>query len=297
MRSLLLAAAFLILQTTSAFTQISEEERSWNQPVEPFKIAGNIYYVGASDITSYLITTPKGHILIDSGFLETVSQIRQNVAKLGFKFEDIKILLNSHAHYDHAGGLAELKRLTKAKLLLSEADSGLMARGGKDDPNFGDRFPFEPAPVDETFRDGKTVKLGGATLTANITAGHTKGCTTWTTTASEDRRKYNVIFVCSTSAPGYKLIKNAAYHEIVSDYERTFARLKKMKVDIFLGSHGAIFGLEAKASALRTRPAANPFIDPAGYREYLQTSEANFLKLLKSQQEQKEQVIAPSLPQ
>ncbi len=286
MRSLLLAAAFLLLQTTFAFTQISEQERSWNQPVEPFKIAGNIYYVGASDITSYLITTPKGHILIDSGFLETVPQIRENVAKLGFKFEDIKILLNSHAHYDHAGGLAELKRLTKAKLLLSEGDSDLMANGGKSDPNFGDRFPFESAPVDETFRDGKTVKLGGAALKANITSGHTKGCTTWTTTAVENTRKYNVIFVCSTSAPGYKLVGNAAYPEIAEDYSRTFARLKKMDVDIFLGSHGGIFDLEGKSKLLRTG-AANPFIDPEGYLEYLKQSEAAFLEKLKAQQEQK----------
>ena len=129
----------------TAFGQRTEEERSWNQPVEPFKIAGNIYYVGASDVTSYLITTPKGHILIDSGFAETVPQIQANVAKLGFKIADVKILLNSHGHYDHAGGIAELKRLTGAKLLVSRPDEKLFINGGLKDPNYGDRFPFEAA--------------------------------------------------------------------------------------------------------------------------------------------------------
>ena len=273
--------AFAIL----IFAQKNDEERSWNQPVEPFKIAGNIYYVGASDITSYLITTPKGHYLIDSGFIETVPQIKANIAKLGFKLSDVRILLNSHAHYDHAGGMAELRRLTKAKLLVSQPDFELMSNGGKGDPNFGDRFAFESARADETFADGKKIRLGGTVLKANITAGHTRGCTTWTTEVSENLRKHNVVFVCSTSAPGYKLAGNDKYPSIFEDYQRTFERLEKVRVDIFLGSHGNIYGLEGKIARLRSG-GVNPFIDPTSYREYLAASKAYIYDTYKRQQAQ-----------
>jgi metallo-beta-lactamase class B len=266
------------------FSQKTEEERSWNQPVEPFNIIGNIYYVGASDVTAYLITTPKGHILIDSGFFETVPQIKQNITKLGFKLEDVKILLNSHAHYDHAGGLAELKRLTRAKLLASRDDARLLAMGGKGDPNFEDRFPFEPVTADGLLTDGTKVKLGGEVLTANITPGHTKGCTTWTTTAAENGRKHNVIFVCSTTAPGYKLVDNAGYPGIATDYEYTFERLKKMKVDVFLASHGNFYNLEEKSARKRKGESPNPFIDPSGYKKFLNETEATFLAKLRDQQ-------------
>ncbi len=263
--------------------QRTEEERSWNQPVEPFKIAGNIYYVGASDVTSYLITTPKGHFLIDSGFVETVPQIKANIVKLGFKVEDVKILLNSHAHYDHAAGLAELKRSTKAKLMMSDADAELLANGGLNDPNFGDRFPMEAVRANRTFRDGKQIKLGGVTMTANITPGHTRGCTTWTTEVKEKSLELTAIFVCSTSAPGYKLVGNEKYPTIYADYQRTFERLERLKPDIFLGAHGGIYDLEGKIEALKQNPSRNPFIDPSGYREYLKRSKASIEAAYRSQ--------------
>jgi metallo-beta-lactamase class B len=281
-----LIIAFFLL-SSSTFAQKSAEERSWNQPVAPFKIAGNIYYVGASDVTSYLVTTPKGHILIDSGFLETVPQIRENIAKLGFKFSDIKILLNSHAHYDHAGGLAELRRLTRAKLFVSRLDEPLFVNGGKQDPNFGDKFPFEPTKPDRLLNDLEKVKLGGSTLTANVTSGHTKGCTTWTTTVRDAGKEYNVVFVCSTSSPGYKLINNSAYPTIVDDYAKTFERLNRLKVDIFLGSHGNIYDLEGKIERLK-KGRSNPFIDPQGYRDYVANSEAAFHKKLEEQKSSKQ---------
>ena len=229
-------ALFLFILSVSSFClgQLSETEQAWNQPVEPFKIAGNIYYVGASDLAAYLITTPNGHILLDSGMLQTVPQINANVAKLGFKIEDIKFLINSHAHYDHAGGLAELKRLTGAQLYTTEADAKLLARGGKDDPNFDDKYPFEAVTADTTFSDGFRLKHGGSVLKAMVTAGHTKGCTTWATEVNDAGRKLNVVFVCSTTAPGYKLLGNERYPEIASDYETTFKRLKALNIDIFL---------------------------------------------------------------
>jgi metallo-beta-lactamase class B len=271
----------------SAFGQLGEQEQAWNQPVEPFRIAGNVYYVGASDITSYLITSPKGHILIDSGFIETVPHIKYSIAKLGFKPEDVKVLLNSHAHYDHAGGLAELKRQTGAKLYISEPDFELLANGGKNDPNFGDRFPFEGVRADETFRDGRKIKLGGVSLTANVTPGHTRGCTTWTTDVTEKKRRLSVIFVCSTSAPGYRLVNNEKYPSIYADYQTTFDKLSRLKPDIFLGSHGGIFGLQAKIERLRSKSGDNPFIDPAGYAEYVKRSRETLEKVHKTQSDTK----------
>lgn len=280
-----LFAALVFILSVTISAQLSETERSWNQPVEPFKIAGNIYYVGASDVTSYLITTPQGHILLDSGLLETVPQIKANIAKLGFKLEDVKILINSHAHYDHAGGIAELKRLTNAKLLASEADAKLLGRGGKSDPNFGDKYSFEPVKADKTFADGWKLKHGGTTLTGMVTPGHTKGCTTWTTTVKDGGRDLNVVFVCSTSAPGYTLVGNADYPDIAADYENTFKRMKALKVDIFLSSHASAYGMEAKAAAARSGAKSNPFISPAGYLVYLNATESAFLKLLDSQKQ------------
>ena len=280
----LFSLLFILLSAITHITaQANETDRSWNQPVEPFKIAGNVYYVGANEITSYLITTPKGHILIDSGFKETVPQIRANVGKLGFKIEDIRYLLNSQAHYDHAAGLADLRTITGAKLLASVEDAKLLARGGKDDPNFGDRFPYEPVTADMTFSDGWKQKFGGTTMTANITPGHTKGCTSWSTTVNEGGKKLNVIFVCSTTAPGYKLVDNPKYPDIAHDFERTFTRMKKFKVDVFLSAHGNQFKLDEKLALLRSGTKVNPFIDPKGYPEYLVETEKAFRELLASQ--------------
>lgn len=275
--------AIVLLLSASVFAQLSETEQAWNKPVEPFRIAGNLYYVGAADLSSYLITTPKGHILLDSGMLETVPQIKANIAKLGFKIEDVKALVISHAHYDHAGGIAELKRLTKAKLYVSDEDAKLLARGGKGDPNFADRYPFEPATADKTFKDGWDLELGGTTMTAMVTPGHTKGCTSWNTTVNEGGRKLNAIFVCSVTAPGYTLVRNREHPKIVSDYESTFRRLKALKVDLFLSSHASAFGMAEKLERRKADPKVNAFIDPKGYLEMLERTESQFRKLLASQ--------------
>jgi metallo-beta-lactamase class B len=254
-----------------------------NAPVKPYRVIGNIYYVGASDVSSFLITTPNGHILLDSGFIETVPQIKQNVAQLGFRLEDIKILLNSHAHYDHAGGFAELKRLIGATLITSEADVPLLAAGGKGDPNFGDRFLFEPVKPDRTLSDGDKVELGGVTMVARMTPGHTKGCTSWTMKVKDGGKDYDVVFVGSTSAPGYKLVNNPGYPDIVADYEKTFRLLKSLPCDVFLAAHGQFYDMLGKSKLLEQGQKSNPFIDPAGYRRYLDQSEKSFRKLLASQ--------------
>lgn len=280
------AIALILISSFALFAQKNEQDRSWNQPVEPFKIIGNVYYVGASDITSYLITTPKGHILIDSGFSETVPLIQANMAKLGFKLADVKYILNSHAHYDHAAGIAELKRLTGAQFFASKKDAPLFKAGGLNDPNYGDRFPFEAIVPDSTFDDGKKVKLGGTTLNANVTSGHTPGCTSWTATVRENSRNYNVIFVCSISAPGYTLIDNPKYPNIISDYTATFERLGKMNIDVFLSSHGQAFGLSEKIARAKTG-GPNPFIDPEGFREFVRGSAENFREEVNRQKELK----------
>lgn len=284
MRKIILTICVLLFTAACAYAQINDEEsRRWNQPVKPFKVIGNVYYVGATEVSAFLITTSEGHILLDSGFLETVPQIQQNVAQLGFRFEDIKILLNSHAHSDHAGGLARLKELTGAKLMVSEGDVTQLARGGKDDPNFGDRFLFSPVTVDRTLRDGDTVKLGDVVLTARLTPGHTKGCTTWIMKVREGAKLYDVAFVGSTTAPGYKLVGNDKYPDIVQDYEQTFRLLKNLPVDVYLAAHGSAFGLIEKIKLLG-QSAQNPFIDPAGFKRMLARTENQFHAELKRQQ-------------
>ncbi len=272
-RRSLLALFFL---PVLAAGQADPTSRSWNQPVEPFRIAGNLYYVGASDIASYLVATPEGHILLDGGFVETVPIIRESVKKLGFRIEDVKILLNTHAHYDHAGGLAELKKLTGAKLHASEADAPALARGGKDDPLFGDQFLFPPVQVDRLVKDGDTVSLGGSTLTARLTPGHTAGCTTWTMKVDG----LNAVIVCSTSVlPQMKLGAKPSYPGIAEDFARTFQTLRALPCDLFLAAHASFYKMKDKAELLK-KDGANPFIDPAGYRAYLDRNEKVFRERL-----------------
>lgn len=238
-----------------------------NQPVEPLRIAGNLYYVGANEVTSFLITTPEGHIVLDGGFEETAPQILANIEKLGFKPKDVKILLSSHAHYDHAGGLAALEKATGAKLEIMAGDVPAFERGGVGDSQFGDKFPFPRAHVDRVLHDGDTVALGGTTLTAVLTPGHTPGCTTWTTTIAGK----HVVFLCSTSAPGYTLTP-----ALVEQYRQTFRILAALPCDIFLASHGSFFDLDRKRKT-------HDFVDPEGYRAFVEGSRAAFEKQVTAQ--------------
>lgn len=268
---LALCIAFF-LAASAALGQSDPVSRSWNQPVEPFRIAGNLYYVGASDITSYLITTPKGHIVLDGGFVETAPMIVANIGKLGFDIKDVKILLSSHAHYDHAGGLAELKRITGAEFYSSAGDLAAHVRGGLDDPQFGNQFPYPPIEADHILRDGEKVTLGGTTLVAHLTPGHTRGCTTWSMKVA----KLDVVFVGSPSVPGqYRLTDNPRYPDAVSDYRKQFATLKALPVDIFLASHGNFFDLQEKIAARGDRKA-NPFVDREGYHQFVIATERRF---------------------
>jgi metallo-beta-lactamase class B len=270
-------AALFVFAPIPLHAQATAAWRAMNQPVEPYRIAGNLYYVGASDIASYLIATPEGDILLDGGFVETAPMIEANLRKLGFKLEDVKILLSSHAHLDHAGGLAELKRATGAKFFASERDAPLLARGGKGDFYFGDKAPFPPIRADHILRDGETVTLGGTALIAHLTPGHTRGNTTWTMKVKEGDRTYDVVFAGSTSILDKGILtRNAVYPEIAADYAKTFRVLESLPCDIFLGSHASFFDGLGKAKRLREGAKENPFVDPQGYREYIARNEKAF---------------------
>jgi metallo-beta-lactamase class B len=257
----------------------------WNQTAEPFRIVGNVYYVGASRVSSILITALKGHILVESGFRETVPLIEANVKKLGFRFEDIRLLLSSHGHFDHSGGLAEIKARTKARLLVSPKDAELFSRGGKGDPNLGDAYPFPPVKPDGLLHDGEVVELGGTALTAHFTPGHTPGCITFTTTVREGKRDYHVVFPCSLTAPGYRLIGNPKYPNIVEDYESTFAKLAALPCDIFIPHHSPAAEL-IERSRKSGGDEGNPFADPEGYQRWLANARSAFHRQLDEQKKQ-----------
>jgi metallo-beta-lactamase class B len=259
------------LAATSALAGQSDSvSRSWNRPVKPFRIIDSIYYVGASDVTSFLIATSEGLILIDGGFAETAPQILANVRALGYDPGGIRILLNSHAHYDHAGGLAELKRVTGARAYAGRGDSALLARGGRDDFFFRNRFPFPPIGIDQGVMDGDRVELGQTTITALATPGHTRGCTTWRTEVMVGGRQLSVLFVCSLSIPGYSFGRDAPYPGIAQDYEASIAKLRRVPCDVFLAPHGAQFDLVAKMTRAVGRGARSSYIDPKGCRRYLE---------------------------
>ncbi|HRC85170.1 MAG TPA: subclass B3 metallo-beta-lactamase [Thermoanaerobaculia bacterium] len=275
---IVLGLASLALRGGSALAELPAEWQEWNQPQTPFRIAGNLYYVGAKEVAAYLFTTPAGHILLDGGMPETAPRIASSLEQLGFKLEDVKILLNSHAHADHAGGLAELKRRSGARLYAAAGDADLLERGGRGDFHFGDSLAFPPVKVDRRLTDGETVELGGTRLVAHLTPGHTRGCTSWSTElAVPGGQPLAVVIVGSMSVPGYTLVGNTAYPEIASDYESSFAKLRALHADIFLAPHGSLFDLEGKWRRLQMGAGVvSPFLDRTELSRYLDRTEKAF---------------------
>jgi metallo-beta-lactamase class B len=275
---LFLCLLFVLVTASAQTKQAKQGKTDWNAPFPAHKVIGNVYFVGSAELASFLITTPQGHILINSDFEATVPVIRASVEKLGFKFNDIKILLGSHAHGDHMEGDAMVKELSGARVMAMEQDVPWLRKmtpGGK------------PHPIDHILKDGEEVKLGGTTLTAHLTAGHTPGCTTWTTKVDENGKSYNVLIVCSVGVnPGTVLVNNKDYPSIAGDYARSFKVLRTMPVDVFLGAHGSFYGLQAKYAKLQGG-GANPFIDPAGFKAYLDDKESAFTKELGAQKAQR----------
>lgn len=254
-----------------------------NKPFPGYKIIANIYYVGADDITSYLITTPQGHIILNAGYEDTVPIIRDNIRALGFKPEDVKIMLNGQAHYDHVEGQRDLQKLTGAKIYSSAREVDVLESGGAKDARFGKEYTYPPVHVDHVVKDGEKVQLGGVTLVAHMTPGHSIGCTTWTMIVEDGGKKYNVVFVGGTTInPGVKLVKNPTWPGIAEDYTRTFQVLRGLPCDVFLGAHGGYYGMLAKYKQMKSG-AANPFIDPQGYKDFIDRSEKVFRTQLASE--------------
>jgi len=250
----------------------------WTEPFPPFRIAGNLYYVGSKGLANYLIVTPRGNILINSDLDANVPMIQASIEKLGFKFADTKILLISHAHWDHDAGSAKIKQLTGAKYMVMDADVPVVESGGKSDFQYGNdaQTLYLAAKVDRVLHDGDEVWLGDAVLVAHLTPGHTKGCTTWTMKVKEAAKTYDVVIVGSPNVnPGYRLIGNKEYPKIAEDYERMFAVLKSLPCDIFLGAHGGYFGMEEKYGRMKDA-STNPFIDPEGYKKFVAEKEQEF---------------------
>lgn len=275
----------LLLIIPFALQLTAQVPASWTNPLPPFHIAGNLYYVGSEDLAAYLVVTPRGNILINSNLASSPPQIRKSVESLGFKFSDIKILLISHGHYDHCAGSAAIKRMTGAKYEVMAQDVPVVQSGGRSDFHYAtDRTMwFPPTTVDRILHDGDTVSLGGIMLTAHLTAGHTKGTTTWTLDELENGRVLHVVIVGSPNVnPGYKLVGNKAYPQIASDYRHEFEVLKKLPCDIFLGAHGGYFDLAAKYQRFQAGDKT-AFIDPAGYKAYIADREQAFESELKKQ--------------
>ena len=266
----------VVLLTVGSVGLHAQANPDWHRPFPAFKIAGNLYYVGTADLAVYLINTPQGNIVINSDFKEDVPLIHKSIEQLGFKYADTKIILISHAHGDHDEGVGVIKQETGAKLMVMDADV----------PSVESMAPGRPgAHVDRVLHDGDTVELGGAKLIARLTPGHTKGCTTWTMQVQEGGRTLNAVIIGSPNVnPGYILVGNQNYPQIAQDYVKTFQVLKALPCDLFLGAHGAYFGLKAKYEKIKAG-GANPLIDPGGYKAYVAEREATFRKEWKRQQE------------
>jgi metallo-beta-lactamase class B len=308
MKPFLATAAVLMLAAPAhAELPFVKERAEWSVPQKPFHVIGNIYYVGMAGVSAFLIVTPKGNILTDGGLPESAPFIEKNIQALGFKLSDVKYLLNSHAHFDHSGGLAQLKKDTGAQFYAGIGDKAFLESGhitlkadtgAKFVASTGDapflesgHIPYGPsslidtAPVkvDRKVKDGDTLTLGGVTLTAHVMPGHTKGCTTWTMPLVEAGVTHKVMFFCSISVAGNPIAGKLAYPAIVSDYRTSFARLKKMDADIFLAPHGAQFHMEEKLAKMKPG-APNPFIDARELPDMVQKAEAAFDKDLTRQQ-------------
>ena len=257
---------------------LAQSDPNWTRPFPPFRIIGNIYWVGSYDLATYLITTPQGNILINTGVGDTAKQIKASVEQLGFKLADTKILTATHGHFDHVAGMAELKRMTGAKLIVSEQDKELLESGGKADFRFGDTpgAQFEPVKVDSTFKDSDTISLGGIVLTAHHHPGHTKGATSFTLNVPEGGKTYRVVIANMGSInPGVTVGGMAKYPGITEDYARTFKAQKDMQIDVWLASHASQFKLHEK---YKPGDAFNPdrFVDPQGFKASVEQLEKTY---------------------
>jgi metallo-beta-lactamase class B len=294
----ILALAVLAATLTTGFAREARADQhpEWRQAVPPYRIAGNLYYVGSKELASYLVTTPQGLILINSNLTASPAQIRASVEKLGFHFKDVKILLISHAHYDHCAGSARIKQWTGAQYMVMDADVPVIQSGGRLDFQYGSEpgSRYTPTKVDRILHDGSEVRLGDTALVAHKTAGHTKGCTTWTMAVREKGKSLNVVIVGSPNVnSGYKLVNNPKYPQIASDYAQGFRTLKSLPCDIFLGAHPSYFDMDVKYPRFQAGDT-QAFVDPAGYKSYIAEREQAFETELAKQRAAQKHSATPS---
>jgi metallo-beta-lactamase class B len=274
-RKLLLGALAAVLALGAA-----ESPAEWRRPFAAHRVVGNVYYVGTYDLACFLVVTPRGNILINTGLADSAPMIRQSMADLGFKLEDVRWLLTTQAHLDHVAAMAEVKRLTGARVLASQADAVLLEDGGKSDFHFGPEYRYAPVKVDQRIGDGEKLRLGGVELTAYLHPGHTRGSMSYGLTVNEGGKDYRVLIANMGSInPGVKLLGNARYPGIAEDYARTFERQKALACDVFLSSHASQYGMHRKYTP---GAAYDPerFVDPAGYRRAVEGAENAYRRQL-----------------
>lgn len=282
MKPLILALALGL--AAAAGTARADDNSNWVAPIKPYRVVGNIYYVGTEGLSAWLVTTPEGHVLLDSGAsAEGGKLIERSIQQLGFKLTDVKILINTHAHYDHAGGIAQLKADTGAKVWASRPDKAALEKGRHIGDNSNGPTPFPAVKVDKAFGDETKLKLGGTTLVAHLTPGHTAGCTTWTTQVVEKGRPLNVTFNCSLSVAGNVLVGNQEHKSIVADYRESFAKMRAIPTDVMLPSHEEQGDLLAKREKM-LRGDPNAFVDPGELARFVDAQQARFERELARQQ-------------
>jgi metallo-beta-lactamase class B len=273
--TLLLSAAAPAAEPVRPLLKANDTDDGWRQPVPPFALAEHSWYIGTAGLSVVLVKTPQGAVLIDGGLPQAADLVLQRMKELGVQPGELKLILNSHAHIDHAGPLAELKRRTGAKLVLSAESAVLLARGGSDDLHFAEGFTFPPANADRIVMDGEVVELGGMRFTANFTPGHTPGSTSWTWDDQRAGKTLHIAYVDSLSAPGYQLVGNLRYPRIVEDYRRTFATVRALPCDLLLTPHPGGSGWTPEATA-------EPHPEPMSCRQYADKAEQALDELLKS---------------
>jgi metallo-beta-lactamase class B len=287
MKTLAGAVCALALFATSAQAQtvkdfLAQVMVKWTAPFEPFQLIDNIYYVGTEGIAVYIIKTSDGLILMDTGVPQSTGMIKEHIAKLGFKVSDIKMILNSHAHFDHTGGFAEIKKDTGAQLIAGERDKPLLETGTYPGDENNTDIGFPPVKVDRAVKEGDKVTLGSTTLTAHATPGHSPGCTSWQMSAKDGGENREVLFFCSGTVALNRLVGNPTHAGIVDDYRSTYAKAKAMKIDVLLGPHPEVYGMQAKRAAMKDG-APNPFVKPGELNAYAATLEQDFDKQLAKQ--------------
>ncbi|SFJ27229.1 BJP family subclass B3 metallo-beta-lactamase [Bradyrhizobium sp. cf659] len=287
MRKLTAALCALVLFVPAAQAQTIKDflavaMKKWTAPFEPFQLIDNIYYVGTDGIAVYVVKTSQGLILMDTAMPQSTGMIKDNIAKLGFKVADIKIILNTHAHLDHTGGFAEIKKETGAQLIAGERDKPLLEGGYYPGDEKNEDLTFPAVKVDRAVKEGDKVTLGDTTLTAHATPGHSPGCTSWEMTVKDGRESREVLFFCSGTVALNRLVGQPTYPGIVDDYRATFAKAKAMKIDVLLGPHPEVYGMQAKRAEMK-EGAPNPFVKPGEIVTYATGLSEDFDKQLAKQ--------------